>query len=119
MIRNMLFLKIYMTGREKNHELKIYEHMNSVQTDHPGRRFIRKLLGHFSIEGPHGHHVFLVHEPLGISVNEAMRWIPGQVMTLEDLKPCIRQLLLVLDFLYSESHVIHTGNKLPLVSRNT
>lgn len=86
--------------------------MNSAQSNHPGRRFIRKLLDHFSIEGPHGHNICLVHEPLGINVNEAIRWIPGQVMTLEDLKPCIRQLLLVLDFLHSESHVIHTDLQL-------
>lgn len=103
-------LKIYVTGQERNHELDIYERMDSVETKHPGTRFMRKLLGHFSIEGPRGRHVCLIHEPLGISANELLKKLPGQVITLEGMKPCIRQLLIVLDFLHSESHVIHTGN---------
>lgn len=84
--------------------------MDSVQTDHPGKRFIRKLLDHFIIEGPHGRHICLVHEPLGINANELLRWIPGQAMTLEEMKPCIRQLLIILDFMHSVSHIVHTGD---------
>lgn len=102
-------LKVYVTSQERNHELNVYDRMNSVETNHPGRRFIRKLLDYFSIEGPHGRHTCLVHEPLGISANELMKWVPGQTMTLEDLKPCIRQLLIALDFLHSVSHIAHTG----------
>ncbi|EFR04873.1 CMGC protein kinase [Nannizzia gypsea CBS 118893] len=105
-------LKVYVTGQETNHELQVYERMNSVPTGHPGKRFIRKLLNHFSIEGPHGWHVCLVHEPLGISASELMQWIPGQAMTLEDLKPCIRQLLVILDYLHSVPNVIHTDLQL-------
>ncbi|KAE8334014.1 kinase-like domain-containing protein [Aspergillus sergii] len=33
-------------------------------------------------------------------------------MSLEDLKPCIRQLLVVLDFLHSIAHIIHTDIQL-------
>ncbi|PKX99962.1 CMGC protein kinase [Aspergillus campestris IBT 28561] len=109
---NYVALKVYVTGQETNHELKIYERINSVSTAHPGKRFIRKLLNHFPIQGPHGRHTCLVHEPLGISSGELMQWIPGQAMTLEDLKPCIRQLLVILDFLRSEANVIHTDLQL-------
>jgi hypothetical protein len=35
---------------------------------------------------------------------------PGQAMTLDDLKPAIRQLLIALDFLHSECQIVHTGN---------
>lgn len=108
-------LKIYVKGQERNHELNIYDRMSSVKTLHPGTRFIRKLLGHFFIEGPNGRHIRLIHDPLGISANELLKGLPGQVMTLESMKPCIRQLLIVLDFLHSESHVIHTGNVLLLL----
>lgn len=34
-----------------------------------------------------------------------MKWAPGGAMTLEDMKPCIRQLLVVLDFLHSVCHI--------------
>lgn len=99
-----------MTGQDKNHELSIYDHINSVQSDHPGRRFIRKLFGHFYVNGPHGRHICLVHEPLGMNSSELLKWIPGQAMSLESLKPCIRQLLVVLDFLHSVAGITHTGN---------
>ncbi|KAE8345091.1 hypothetical protein BDV24DRAFT_171035 [Aspergillus arachidicola] len=97
-------LKVFLKDRERNHELDIYHR----------KRFIRKLLNHFTIAGPHGQHICLVHEPLGISASELMEWVPGRAMSLEDLKPCIRQLLVVLDFLYSIAHVIHTVKNLLL-----
>ncbi|KAJ5783773.1 uncharacterized protein N7518_009450 [Penicillium psychrosexuale] len=60
-------LKIYVLGQNRDHELGIYERLNSVESNHPGKRFIRKLLGHFYTDGPHGRHICLVHELLGIS----------------------------------------------------
>ncbi|KAE8139207.1 U4/U6 small nuclear ribonucleo protein PRP4 [Aspergillus pseudotamarii] len=83
-------LKIFVKDRERNHELDIYHRINSVESDHPGKRFIRKLLHHFTIAGPHGQHICLVHEPLGISASDLIRWIPGRAMSLEDLKPYIQ-----------------------------
>ena len=83
--------------------------MNLEERKHPGRNFIRKLLDHFYIHGPHGRHACLVHEPLGMSADVLVRMSPRQAMTLEDMKPGIRQLLIALDFLHSECHIIHTG----------
>lgn len=40
-------LKVYISGVERNHEIKIYNRINSVETTHIGRSFIRQLLGHF------------------------------------------------------------------------
>lgn len=86
--------------------------MNSVtvETKHPGRNFIRQLIDHFFIQGPHGRHICLVHEPLGTSADVLVKMSPGHVMTLDDMKPAIRQLLVALDFLHSECHIIRTGN---------
>ncbi|KAE8151468.1 U4/U6 small nuclear ribonucleo protein PRP4 [Aspergillus avenaceus] len=105
-------LKVYTLGQVREHELSIYNHINSVETDHPGRKFIRKLLGHFFVDGPHGRHICLVHQPLGINATDLLRKIPGRAMTLEDMKPAIRQLLGVLDFLHSVARVIHTDIQL-------
>ncbi|RAL08329.1 putative protein kinase [Aspergillus homomorphus CBS 101889] len=103
-------LKVRVTGRTRNHEreLRIYKQMNVKQSKHPGRIFVRKLLDHFDIQGPHGRHVCLVHESLGMSANVLLKMTPGQVMTLDDMKAGIRQLLIALDFLHSEYHIIHT-----------
>ncbi|KAB8210260.1 U4/U6 small nuclear ribonucleo protein PRP4 [Aspergillus parasiticus] len=91
------------------HELNVYKHITSIETDHPGRKFIRKMLSHFYVQGPSGRHICLVHEPLGMNVNELLRHIPGRTMTLESMKPAIRQLLGVLNFLHSVARLIHTG----------
>ncbi|KAF7620965.1 hypothetical protein AFLA_006258 [Aspergillus flavus NRRL3357] len=107
-------LKVYVTGQARAHvrELRIYKQMNGVETKHPGRNFIRKLLDHFDIEGPHGRHVCLVHEPLGTSADFLVKMFRGHAMTLDDMKPGIRQLLIALDFLHSECHIIHTDLQL-------
>lgn len=98
-----------MLGQEREHELNVYKHIDSIETDHPGRKFIRKMLGYFYVQGPSGCHICLVHEPLGMNANELLRHIPGRTMTLESMKPAIRQLLGVLDFLHSVARLIHTG----------
>ena len=96
-------------GQAREHELDIYHRINTVETDHPGRKFIRKLLGHFFVDGPNGRHLCLILGPLGINANELIQRLPQRVMTLEDMKPAIRQLLGVLDFLHSVAHIVHTG----------
>lgn len=52
----------------------------------------------------------LFHEPLGISADILVKMSPGQAMSLDDMKPGIRQLLIALDYLHSECHIIHTGH---------
>lgn len=105
----MLF--VHVTGQNRAHEreLDVYTRMNLVGATHPGRNFICRLLDHFYIQGPHGRHVCLVHAPLGTSADVLVKMSPGRVMTLDDMKPGIRQLLIALDYLHSECHVIHTG----------
>ncbi|KAB8273728.1 kinase-like domain-containing protein [Aspergillus minisclerotigenes] len=109
-----VFLKVYVTGQGRDHEreLHIYKQINGVGTRHPGRNVIRKLLNYFDIQGPHGRHVCLAHEPLGTSADVLVKMFPGHVMTLDDMKPGIRQLLIALDFLHSECHIIHSDLQL-------
>ncbi|PWY78378.1 U4/U6 small nuclear ribonucleo protein PRP4 [Aspergillus heteromorphus CBS 117.55] len=105
-------LKIYVRGQNRDHELNTYNHLNSFETDHPGKEFIRKLLAHFYVDGPHGRHVCLVHEPLGLNVTDLLRLTPGRTMSVKNMKPAIRKLLGTLDFLHSVAGVIHTDVQL-------
>ncbi|OJJ35884.1 hypothetical protein ASPWEDRAFT_51813 [Aspergillus wentii DTO 134E9] len=105
-------LKIYVLGENREHELNIYNHINDINTNHPGRGFIRRLFGHFFVDGPKGRHVCLVHEPLGINASAWLQHVPGQKMTLGGMKSAIRQLLVTLDFLHSVAGVIHTDIQL-------
>jgi serine/threonine protein kinase len=45
-----------------------------------------------------------------MSVDLLIKMSLGQVMFLDDMKPGIRQLLVALDYLQSQCHIIHTSN---------
>ncbi|GLA04136.1 hypothetical protein AnigIFM60653_004177 [Aspergillus niger] len=111
---------IYVTGQEKNHELEIYNRVDAVEVEHPGRDFIRKLFYQFTVTGPHGPHVCLVHEPMGMSADTLLqKYIPGNTMTLGEMKSCIRQLLIALDFLHSAAHLQLKNLLLPIPDTKT
>ncbi|KAK2776347.1 hypothetical protein FQN52_003490, partial [Onygenales sp. PD_12] len=102
-------LKLYATGSERTQELRVYDRFDSIETDHPGKRLIRQLLGSFEIQGPHGRHLCLVHEPLGINLDEALEYFPQRKFSLETLKPSLRQILVAVYFLHAQAGIIHTG----------
>lgn len=97
---------------KNSNELAVYERINAVETDHAGKNLIRQLWDYFFLEGPHGRHMCLVHQPLGLSVDQFLYFFPGRVMNLDALKPCLRQVLGIVDFLHTEARVIHTGKVL-------
>ncbi|QKX55208.1 uncharacterized protein TRUGW13939_02300, partial [Talaromyces rugulosus] len=101
-------LKVYVAGQHRHRELGIYEHFNCIETKHPGKKWIRLLIDHFVIKGPHSSHICLVHEPLGITADYVMKFMPNRSMDLESMKRCLRQLLVSLDFLHCQAKVVHT-----------
>ncbi|PWY82595.1 CMGC protein kinase [Aspergillus eucalypticola CBS 122712] len=103
-----------LSDSKHNHELDVYDRIDAVETDHAGQNLIRKLWGHFFLEGPHGRHMCLVHQPLGLSVDQFLYFFPGRVMRLDAVKPCMRQVLGIVDFLHTEAQVIHTAINLLL-----
>lgn len=102
-------LKFYVNSSKKHRELAIYEHINALSSDHQGRHRIRSLLDSFEVQGPHGRHICLVHEPLGISFEE-LRDFPADRMFDEDMiRQTFRPILQGFEFLHEEVKVIHTG----------
>lgn len=102
-------LKVYVNSSKKHRELAIYEHIKALSSNHDGRHRIRSLLDSFEVQGPHGRHICLVHEPLGISFEE-MRDIPTDRILDEDLiRQLFRPILQGFEFLHEEAKVIHTG----------
>ncbi|KMU92502.1 GH08190p [Coccidioides immitis H538.4] len=105
-------LKIYTNGYVRGDELAVLQHINTVsaETTHPGHQDIRKLLASFEIKGPHGVHMCLVQQALGMSLHGLLQFIPTRSLSLELLKPFLRQCLFGLDFLHTTAGIIHTVN---------
>ncbi|PYH46733.1 kinase-like protein [Aspergillus saccharolyticus JOP 1030-1] len=110
-------LKVYVSARGVDHELNVYNRMQSIETDHPGTKYVRKLLNHFSIRGPHGRHVCLVHEVLGMSLLElgligSRLGVIDPVPRLEQAKGPLRNFIYALDNLHRVPQLIHTKHDL-------
>ncbi|PYI21820.1 kinase-like protein [Aspergillus violaceofuscus CBS 115571] len=82
-------LKIYVSGQGREHELNVYTHMDSIETDHPGKKFVRKLFDHFYVDKCGFRHLCLVHQPLGINTSEFLRLRNDRRVTLESIKSVI------------------------------
>ncbi|WEW61826.1 hypothetical protein PRK78_007322 [Emydomyces testavorans] len=101
-------LKVYLSGLDRDNELKVYNCLNMIDSDHPGKAFIRKLLGSFQLKGPHGNHLCLVHEPLGLNLDQVLDFYPKRKLPLEILKSSLRQILVAVNFLNVQAGIIHT-----------
>lgn len=85
------------------------KHLSSVKTNHPGSSLVRKMIEEFEITGPSGSHQCIVYEPLLTSLLHFQATLKPQSLPEDLLKGALQQLLLALDYLHSEAHVIHTG----------
>ncbi|KAH0284078.1 kinase-like protein [Aureobasidium namibiae CBS 147.97] len=101
-------LKVYVHSSKKHRELAIYEHIKALSSDHHGRHRIRSLLDSFEIQGPHGRHICLVHEPLGISFEELRDLTADRVFDEDLIRQTFRPILQGFEFLHEEAQVIHT-----------
>jgi serine/threonine-protein kinase SRPK3 len=102
-------LKVYVNSSKKHRELAIYEHIQALSSDHDGRHRIRRLLDSFEVQGPHGRHICLVHEPLGISFEELRDFTADRVFGEDLIRQTFRPILEGFEFLHEEAKVIHTG----------
>ncbi|KAI6911462.1 kinase-like protein [Hortaea werneckii] len=101
-------LKVYINSSKYHRELPIYEEMNDLQSTHEGQKYIRKTYDSFELQGPHGRHICLVHQPLGISLGELKELTPDGVFSAELIRQTLRCILSGLQFLHKEARVIHT-----------
>ena len=102
-------LKVYVNSSKEHRELPVYEHIQALSSDHNGRYRIRRLLDSFEIQGPHGRHICLVNEPLGISFDELRDFTADRVFDEDLIRQTFRPILEGFDFLHREAKVIHTG----------
>ncbi|KAG1724359.1 serine protein kinase Sky1, partial [Suillus lakei] len=72
----------------------------------PGRAHVVSLLDSFEVSSTQGRHLCLVHEAMGIFPKFSSLGLPVPLV-----KVMAKQLLLALDFLHRECHVVHTDLK--------
>lgn len=113
--RRPVALKVFTNNRQNREEIDIYKHLMSVQSNHPGRNYLRNALDTFTLQGPNGKHQRLVHEPMLENTQELLRRNPSHRFTEDLLRVLLQRLLSALDYLHTDAHLIHTGkSRLPI-----
>lgn len=102
-------LKIFTNDHQNREEINIYNHLISVQSKHPGRRYLRSALDTFTLQGPKGEHQCIVHKPMLENTQELLGRNPSHRFTEDLLKIFLQLLLSALDYLHTDAHLIHTG----------
>ncbi|KFZ09042.1 hypothetical protein V502_08986 [Pseudogymnoascus sp. VKM F-4520 (FW-2644)] len=102
-------LKVFVSGhRQAENEEKVYHHLSTIKTDHPGAKGIRSLRDSFQLPGKRGLHECLIHDALGLTLADIREMSEGGKVNTYLLKPFTKYLLMSLDFLHSEARVVHT-----------
>lgn len=111
-------MKICTTeASEYGQESRIYDHLRSLKSSHPGQRHIRPVYDTFELSGPYGLHSCLVHPPMHLTLLDFMRELPGRRrLDRPLLRLTLRYLLSALDFLHTEANVVHTGRRPPMLN---
>lgn len=106
--REYVALKVYINCSKLHREVPIYTHINSLRSQHDGHNHVRRLLDSFEISGPAGRHTCLVHEALGMNLEEPRHLVPGRVFAADLIRQSLRDVLRAMHFLHEEAHVVHT-----------
>lgn len=104
-------LKITVRSKDrKTQEVLLSEYMKSIEEIHGGERYVRRAVGSFDIDGPHGTHCCLLYEPTGIDMSEFIRRLraAGGVLSENMLRMAVRFVLIALDYLH-QLNIVHTG----------
>ncbi|KAK2804903.1 hypothetical protein FQN50_006410 [Emmonsiellopsis sp. PD_5] len=110
-------LKIYahalVAEDEIDNEIAIYQRLSTMgNPNHPGKAYVRTIQDSFTITSRTGHrHQCLVHEVLSNDILSLRHTHPDRKLPEVMLRQILIHLLLALDFLHSECHIIHTDIK--------
>ncbi len=91
------------------HELDISQCIAQANPRHKGFSHVRIILDSFKIKGPHGDHLCLVYELMREPLWLFERRCKNGRFMLGLIKLYLRYILMGLDYLHSECHIVHTG----------
>ncbi|CRG91820.1 hypothetical protein PISL3812_08874 [Talaromyces islandicus] len=94
--------------KQLSHELMVSEHLKKRHDGHhPGQKLVQVVLDSFEIDGPHGQHVCLLYEPLGMKLTELITHMPNGMIPADELQKITQIVLIALDHIHRQD-VIHT-----------
>ncbi|KAK8115698.1 hypothetical protein PG984_012200 [Apiospora sp. TS-2023a] len=85
----------------KSTEGEILRRLSSINSKHPGQRFIPQLLDEFSFEGPNGRHTCLVQKPATCSIAASKEDSVNFRFPVEKARSIAAQLIMGLSYLHS------------------
>ncbi|EFN54568.1 hypothetical protein CHLNCDRAFT_58196 [Chlorella variabilis] len=80
-----------------------------AQNDPEDRHYCCRMVDQFEHSGPHGRHVCMVFEVLGDNLLTLIRLYDHRGISLPVVRHLARQVLVALDYLHTQCHIIHTG----------
>ncbi|PGH31514.1 CMGC/SRPK protein kinase [[Emmonsia] crescens] len=88
-------------------EVAVARHIQAIDGEHPGGRYLRLMLGEFTIHGPVGEHRCLLYAPLGMTYTEFRNVLPDCMLDKTLLQQTYQLILIGLDLLH-QAGVVHT-----------
>ncbi|KAG6315260.1 hypothetical protein E4U22_007998 [Claviceps purpurea] len=104
-------IKITALDIDDADEIAFLKLISSANPSHEGVKHIRVLLDVFDLQGEYGTHACLIFEPMGETLYQFQRGLPGARFQLRHFKAYMYMLLQALDYLHTECRLIHTDIK--------
>ncbi|KAG6234561.1 hypothetical protein E4U25_005921 [Claviceps purpurea] len=92
-------------------EIEFLQLVSNANPSHEGLKYIRVLLDVFDMKGENGTHSCLVFEPMGETLYQFQRSLPGERFQIRHFKAYLYMLLKALDYLHTDCRLIHTDIK--------
>ncbi|KAG9783905.1 hypothetical protein KCU88_g2949, partial [Aureobasidium melanogenum] len=96
----------FLKGRRE-----IAQRLQTANPNHPGYNHVRFMLDTFKVKSRGGEHLCIVYDVLREPIDMCMEKFPGRRFNSEKLRKLLPALLLGLDYMHSEAHVVHTDLK--------
>ncbi|EZG08045.1 CMGC/SRPK protein kinase [Trichophyton rubrum CBS 735.88] len=106
-----VMLKVYVHTSAIHREIPVYHHISphiETATAHRGRLNIRQLLDSFTVAGPDGRHLVLVHRAAQMSLRDMKLVFFPNGFDPAFVRGAIIELLQALDPLHSHAEAVHT-----------
>ncbi|CAG8233561.1 unnamed protein product [Penicillium salamii] len=104
-----LALKVFRRdSAEGEREMANYHRINTVKSSHAGAMLVRTALDNFQIEDTRGSYQVIIHRPLGVRLYDLRHRFTERILPEKAVKMVLAHLLLALDYLYTETGIVHT-----------